>query len=122
MPVRGVRGAITTSKNSQEAILLATKELLEEMIVSNGISKEDITSAFFTTTTDLNAEFPAVAARQLGWTSVPLMCGNEMDVPGSLPMVIRVMLHLNTNQAPEEIQHIYLGKAQSLRPELGREK
>ena len=122
MPVRGVRGAITASENSQEAILSATKELLEEMIVSNKIQKEDVASAFFTTTIDLNAEFPAVAARQLGWTTVPLMCGNEMNVPGSLQKVIRVMLHLNTDQNPEDIQHIYLGKAQSLRPELSRDK
>ena len=122
MPVRGVRGAITASENSKESILSATKKLLEEMIVSNKIQKNDIASAFFTTTTDLNAEFPAVAARQLGWTTVPLMCGNEMAVPGSLQKVIRVMLHLNTDQNPEDIQHIYLGEAQSLRPELGRDK
>ena len=122
MPVRGVRGAITAWENSKEAILSATKKLLEEMIVSNKIQKNDIASAFFTTTTDLNAEFPAVAARQLGWTTVPLMCGNEMAVPGSLQKVIRVMLHLNTDQNPEDIQHIYLGEAQSLRPELGRDK
>tara|TARA_B100000029_G_scaffold515615_1_gene623542 strand:+ start:3595 stop:3963 length:369 start_codon:yes stop_codon:yes gene_type:complete len=122
MPVRGVRGAITASENSKEAILSATKKLLEEMIISNKIQKNDIASAFFTTTTDLDAEFPAVAARQLGWTMVPLMCGNEMAVPGSLQKVIRVMLHLNTDQNPEDIQHIYLGKAQSLRPELGRDK
>tara|TARA_B100000686_G_scaffold327045_1_gene385545 strand:+ start:152 stop:520 length:369 start_codon:yes stop_codon:yes gene_type:complete len=122
MPVRGVRGAITASENSKEAILSATKKLLEKMIVSNKIQKNDIASAFFTTTTDLNAEFPAVAARQLGWTTVPLMCGNEMAVPGSLQKVIRVMLHLNTDQSPEDIQHIYLGEAQSLRPELGRDK
>lgn len=122
MPVRGVRGAITASENSKESILSATKKLLEEMIVSNKIQKNDIASAFFTTTTDLNAEFPAVAARQLGWTTVPLMCGNEMAVPGSLQKVIRVMLHLNTDQSPEDIQHIYLGEAQSLRPELGRDK
>tara|TARA_B100001750_G_C15517378_1_gene608390 strand:- start:961 stop:1329 length:369 start_codon:yes stop_codon:yes gene_type:complete len=122
MPVRGVRGAITASENSKEAILSATKKLLEEMIVSNKIQKNDIASAFFTTTTDLNTEFPAVAARQLGWTTVPLMCGNEMAVPGSLQKVIRVMLHLNTDQSPEDIQHIYLGEAQSLRPELGRDK
>ena len=122
MPVRGVRGAITASENSKEAILSATKKLLEEMIVSNKIQKNDIASAFFTTTTDLNAEFPAVAARQLGWTTVPQMCGNEMAVPGSLQKVIRVMLHLNTDQSPEDIQHIYLGEAQSLRPELGRDK
>jgi len=122
MPVRGIRGAITASENSKETILSATKKLLEEMIVSNKIQKNDIASAFFTTTTDLNAEFPAVAARQLGWTTVPLMCGNEMAVPGSLQKVIRVMLHLNTDQNPEDIQHIYLGEAQSLRPELGRDK
>ena len=122
MPVRGVRGAITASENSKESILSATKKLLEEMIVSNKIQKNDIASAFFTTTTDLNAEFPAVAALQLGWTTVPLMCGNEMAVPGSLQKVIRVMLHLNTDQNPEDIQHIYLGEAQSLRHELGRDK
>ena len=122
MPVRGVRGAITASENSKESILSATKKLLEEIIGYNKIQKNAIASAFFTTTTDLNAEFPAVAARQLGWTTVPLMCGNEMAVPGSLQKVIRVMLHLNTDQSPEDIQNIYLGEAQSLRPELGRDK
>ncbi len=119
MPVRGIRGAITVGKNAREAILDATRELLETMVEANSVEADDVASAHFTTTPDLNAEFPAVAARQsLGWTHVPLMCGHEMNVPGSLPMCVRILLHVNTNVGPHDIEHIYLRGAKALRSDL----
>ena len=118
MPVRGIRGAITATANTRDAILEATTELIEEMVAANGFDPDDVASAHFTTTADLNAEFPAVAARALGWTYVPLMCGHEMNVPGSLPQCIRILLHVNTSVEPHDIKHIYLRGARALRPEL----
>ncbi len=117
---RGVRGATTARENSRAAILDATRVLLQQMIAANGIHADDVASALFTTTTDLNAEFPAIAARQLGWTNVALMCGHEMNVPGSLPMCIRVLLHWNTTRTAREIIHIYTNGAEVLRPELAQ--
>ena len=118
MPVRGVRGATSVSKNTREEIIEATRELLEMMIEVNGIDGEDVASAWFTTTPDVNAEFPAVAARQLGWTYVPLMCGHEMTVPGSLPLCVRILLHVNTDKGTHDIRHVYLREARRLRPDL----
>jgi len=89
------------------------------MVEANGVRTEDIASAFFTTTPDLTAEFPAVAAREMGWTHVALMCGHEMSVPGSLPMCLRVLLHVNTDKSQGEIVHVYLRGARALRPEFG---
>ncbi len=117
MPSRGIRGATTAEANTRESILSNTRELLEAMIAANEIRGEDVACAFLTTTRDLNAEFPAVAARQLGWTEVALLCGHEMDVPGALASVVRVMLVVNTERAPDEIVHVYLKEAQSLRPD-----
>jgi len=105
--------------NTREAILEATRELLTAMVEANQIRVEDIASAIFTTTPDLTAEFPAVAAREMGWTHVALLCGHEMSVPGSLPMCLRVLLHVNTDKRPEEIVHVYLRGARVLRPEFG---
>lgn len=119
MMCRGVRGAITVEENTREAILSATRELLLHMIEANGIRPEDVASVIFTTTRDLNAEFPALAARQLGWRDVALLCGHEMDVPGALPRCIRVLIHWNTTKAADEIRHVYLNEAQNLRPEHG---
>lgn len=119
MMCRGVRGAITVEENTREAILNATRELLLHMIEANGIRPEDVASVIFTTTRDLNAEFPALAARQLGWRDVALLCGHEMDVPGALPRCIRVLIHWNTTKAAHEIRHVYLNEAQNLRPEHG---
>lgn len=100
----------------------ATRELLAEMILRNDIRTEDVASAYFTTTQDLNAEFPAVAARDhFGWTNVALMCGHEMSVPGSLPMCVRILLHVNTQRGQDEIFHVYLRGAAALRPELARQ-
>lgn len=115
---RGVRGATTVAANSPQAILEATSELLTTMIVANQIRAEDVVSAFFTTTPDLTAEFPAVAARNLGWTEVPLLCGHEMNVPGSLPMCLRILLHINTDKGRNEIKHVYLRGARVLRPDI----
>ena len=118
MPVRGIRGATTVSSNSKDEIIEAARELLSAMIDANGIDPDDVASAFFTTTPDLNAEFPAVAARQMGWTFVPLLCGHEMAVPGSLPQCLRILLHLNTEKGAHDVTHIYIRGARTLRPDL----
>lgn len=114
---RGVRGATTCAEDSEEAILAATRELLYTMIRANGIDPFDVASAHFTTTTDLRATYPAFAARQLGWFDVALLCGHEMDVPGSLPRCIRILIHWNTTTHPADIKHVYLHEAHSLRPD-----
>lgn len=118
MAVRAVRGAITVSDNTKELILKGTKELLVEIIERNSLDNTDIISAIFTVTQDLNATFPAVAARQIGWDDIPLMCTNEIDVPGSLEKCIRVLIHINTEKSKMEINHVYLKGAQILRPDL----
>ena len=117
MRCRGVRGAITVDANTPELILEATTELLQEIMRANDLSVEDVASAFFTTTRDLNAEFPAVAANRLGFTEIALLCGHEMDVPGSLPMCLRVLLHVNTEKGPNQLVHPYLRGAKVLRPD-----
>jgi chorismate mutase len=118
MPCRGVRGATTVEANTSPGILRSTLELLALMIRQNGIRQEDVASAIFTTTTDLDAEFPALAARQLGWLNTALMCGHELDVPGSLPHCIRILLHWNTEKRADEIVHVYIKGAVRLRPDL----
>jgi chorismate mutase len=118
MPCRGVRGATTVASNDREEILTATRQLLALMIRLNGIESSDVASAIFSTTTDLNAEFPALAARQLGWLDVPLLCGHEISVPGSLPLCIRVLLHWNTDKPQSEVEHVYVRDANRLRPDL----
>lgn len=115
MMVRGIRGAITVEENSARAILAATRELLCALVDRNALTLDQIAAAFFTTTPDLNAEFPAVGARQLGWQHVPLICSHEMNVPGALPACIRVLLLVNTDKAPHEIEHVYLREAVNLR-------
>ena len=115
---RGVRGATTVAANSRDEILTATRQLVALMIRRNGIERADVASAIFTTTPDLDAEFPALAARQLGWLDVPLLCGHEMSIPGSLPRCIRVLVHWNTELQQSEIQHIYIRDAVKLRPDL----
>ena len=112
---RGLRGATTVQENSKEAILEAAHELLQELLKANSFQADDVAAAFFTTTQDLNAEFPAVAARQMGWEFVPLICGHEMKVPDSLPQCIRVMILVNTEKRPEEMAHKYLRGAVNLR-------
>ncbi len=117
---RGVRGATTVQENSRDAILQATRQMLALMIRRNRMEASDIASAIFTVTRDVNAEFPALAARQLGWLEVPLLCGYEIEVPGSLPMCIRVLLHWNTSQTQSQIEHIYIHDAIRLRPDLSK--
>ncbi len=113
----GIRGATTAEANTHEAILEATNELLLLLIEANDLQSSDIGSAIFTTTPDLNAEFPAIAARRLGWHDVALMCGHEMSVPGALPLCIRVLVHWNTSKTQSEIKHIYIRGAKNLRPD-----
>lgn len=117
MSVRGIRGATTVEVNEPESILEATAELLTELMQANGLQVDDVASAFFTTTLDLNAEFPAVAARSLGWDDIALLCGHEMNVPGSLPSCLRILLHVNTEKAASQLVHVYLRGASVLRPE-----
>lgn len=114
---RGVRGATTVDSNDKEAILEATREMLYIMIRANGIHPDDVASAVFTTTVDLDATYPALAARQLGWYDVALLCGHEMAVPHGLKSCIRVLIHWNTTAAPQDIFHIYLRDARNLRPD-----
>jgi chorismate mutase len=115
---RGVRGATTVAANTREEILTATRQLVALMVRRNGIESKDVASALFTTTADLDAEFPAQAARQLGWIDVPLLCGHEMSIPGSLPRCIRVLVHWNTELPQSAIQHVYIRDAERLRPDL----
>ena len=116
---RGIRGATTIESNTAEDIQEATTDLLDAMIRLNAIRSEDVVSAIFTTTPEITAAFPALAARDLGWTEVPLLCAHEMNVPGALRGVVRILLHVNTPRAPAEIRHVYLGEARALRPEWG---
>lgn len=118
MACRGVRGATTADANTSEAVLKATRELLALMIRLNDIHPEDVASAMFTTTRDLDAEFPALAARQLGWLNVALLCSYELSISGSLGKCVRILLHWNTEKTSEEIVHVYIKGATRLRPDL----
>jgi len=114
---RGIRGATTADANTRESILEATREMLIRIIEANNLNAADIASAIFSTTHDLNAEFPAVAARELGWLDTALFCTHEMAVPGSLERCIRVLIHWNTTRRADEIVHVYVRGATTLRPE-----
>ena len=119
MSIRGIRGATTVTADEPESILQATRELLEEILNENeGMRPEDVASALFTVTDDLASTFPAQAARQMGWGLVPMMCAREIPVPGSLPRVIRVLVHWNTELKQNEVTHVYLREAVKLRPDL----
>ncbi|HLI68490.1 MAG TPA: chorismate mutase [Ktedonobacteraceae bacterium] len=113
---RGIRGATTVTENTRAEILSATTELLQLIIRQNDLKSEDIVSAIFSLTEDLDAEFPALAARTLGWTEVPLLCAREIPVPGSLGKCIRVLLHVNTTRSQAEMRHVYIRGAVNLRP------
>ena len=115
---RGVRGATTVASNDRDGVLTATRQLLAMMIRLNDIQATDEASAIFSCTHDLNAEFPALAARQLGWLDVPLICTHEVNVPGSLPCCIRILLHWNTTKPQNDIHHVYIKGATKLRPDL----
>jgi len=118
---RGIRGATTTPANTAEEILEATTEMLRMVVRLNDLDPADIASVIFTTTPDLTATFPAIAARAIGWTEVPLMCSHEMDVPGALEQVVRVLLHVNTSRSASDMRHVYLKGAKALRPAWGIE-
>ncbi len=113
-----VRGATRIARNDADRIVSGTEELLRELLSRNALEPERIVSCIFTSTHDLNAEFPAVAARNLGLSRVPLLCGQEVDVPGSMPGVVRVLLHYYAGSGHEP-SHTYLGEAQKLRADLG---
>ena len=116
MTTRGIRGATTVAANDRLEILARTRELLEALIRLNDLRSEDVVSIWFTVTADLDGEFPALAARELGWTDVPLMCAREIPVPGALAKCIRVLITWNTAKAQSEIRHAFLHEARSLRP------
>ena len=119
MAVRGLRGATTVELNVASEILEATRELLQELLSANGITTyEEIVSAVFTTTPDVNAVFPAEAARSLGMSQVPLLCASEIAVPNSMPRCIRILLHVNTDQPQAAMKHVYLREAKRLRPDM----
>lgn len=118
MVVRGIRGAVTVERNSAQDITTATRELLEAIVRENDLNPEDIASAFFTVTGDLDAEFPASAAREMGWKYVPLLCATEIGVPGRLAKCIRILVHVNTTKSQTELKHIYLKEAVHLRTDL----
>ena len=119
MPIRGIRGATTVSADDPELILEATRQLLEEILQQNeAMDPEDVASALFTVTDDLASTFPAQGARQMGWGLVPMLCAREIPVPNSLPRVIRVLVHWNTELKQNEITHVYLREAVKLRPDL----
>jgi chorismate mutase len=112
-----LRGAISVASNDAEAILACTQELMEQLVERNGLTPDDVVSAIFTCTDDLDAEFPAVAARQMGWDRVPLLCTRELAVPGALPRVIRVLLHYYAEEGHIS-RHVYIGEARKLRKDL----
>jgi chorismate mutase len=118
--VRGVRGAITVERDDAALLLDATERLLREIVSENDIHSDDVASALFTLTPDLVSQFPAMAARRMGWTRVPLLNFTEIAVPGGLPRCIRVLLHVNTEKRQDEIVHVYLDGARVLRPDLER--
>jgi chorismate mutase len=119
MSIRGIRGATTVTADEPDLILQATRELLEEILEENkGMQPEDVASAIFTVTDDLTSTFPAQAAREMGWSQVPMLCAREIPVPNSLARVIRVLVHWNTQLAQSQITHVYLREAVKLRPDL----
>jgi chorismate mutase len=120
MQCRGVRGATTVEANTRDEILTNTRQLLALMIRANQIEPEDVASAMFSVTSDLDAEFPALAARQLGWLDVPLLCTYEVDVPGSLRRCVRILIHWNTETPQHQIRHVYIKEATRLRPDLSK--
>ena len=122
MPVRGIRGATTAGANTAEAIVEATRELLSELERLNEIDPEEVAFCYLTTTPDLDAEFPALAARQLGWVDVPLLCGHDMNVPlpnpRAVPRCIRILLLYNTPKRQAEMRHAYLHGAEAIKTDL----
>ena len=122
MTCRGVRGATSVDANDERMIIKATRALLERVVSVNGIEPEEIASVVFTSTSDLDASYPARAAREIGWNAVPLLCMQEMSVRGSLPRCVRVLIMWNTDTPSERIKHVYLGAAAALRPDLANKE
>ena len=120
MTVRAIRGAVQVEANDRDAILDGTTELVSEVVARNDLSTDDVISVLFTMTPDLTAEFPALAARKLGFHDVPLICATEIPVPGAMPRVVRLMAHVETSRARAEIQHVYLRGAAALRLDIAQ--
>ena len=121
MTVRGLRGATTVENDEEQAVLKATEALAEAIAAANGIRPDEIVSVLISTTLDIKSTFPAKAVRTIeGWKYVPVMCTHEMDVPGSMPLCIRILMHVNTEIAQKDIKHIYHNNAVNLRPDLQR--
>ncbi|MDQ1746307.1 MAG: chorismate mutase [Frankiaceae bacterium] len=120
MAVRAVRGAIQLDADDRDAIIEATAELVRAVLERNGLDPDDLISVVFTATPDLTAEFPAYAARAIGITDVPFLCATEIDVPGSMPRVVRLLAHVETGRSREELRHVYLRGAAALRTDLPR--
>ncbi len=118
MRTRGIRGAVTIPADEPEEIAAAARRLLTEIVARNDLELEDVASVLFTLTPDIRSAFPALAARDMGWTHVPMLHSTEIDVPGALGRCIRVLVHANTAKSMMEIEHVYLGEAASLRPDL----
>ena len=121
MKVRGIRGAITVTEDTEKAIITATTELLNEIIAANGLEEDNVASVTFSLTPDLNSAFPAVAARELGWDNVALFCCQELAINDALDRCIRILIHYNTDKKLAELNHIYLKDAKKLRPDLAEE-
>jgi chorismate mutase len=121
MACRGIRGASSVDANDADTIIAATRGLLERIVSANDLSVHDVASVIFTATPDLDAAYPARAAREMGWVCVPLLCMQEMVVAGSLPRCVRVLVLWNTDRSPDQIRHVYLGRARALRPDLVEE-
>jgi chorismate mutase len=120
MTVRGIRGAVTVERDEPGLLLDATERLLRTIVAENAFEPDDVASALFTLTPDLRSQFPAAAARRMGWTLVPLLNFTEIGVPGGLERVVRVLVHLNTEKSARDIVHVYLDGARVLRPDLTR--
>ena len=118
MRVRAARGAIVVSNDDVETVLESTRKLLGEMIASNEVEDDDLVSILFTATDDLRSAFPAEAARRMGLGRIPLLCASEIPVEGSMPSVVRVLMHFHTDRAMNDIAHIYLDGAESLRDDI----
>lgn len=122
MECRGIRGAIDVGSNDEETIVAATRRLLERIVEANGVRSDEVACAFFTSTPDLDAAYPARAAREMGWAHIPLMCMQEATIADSIPRCIRVLILWNTDRGPDELRHVYLDGAQALRPDLAEGK
>jgi chorismate mutase len=120
VPVRAIRGAVQVDADDREAILEGTAELVGEVMARNDLVPDDVISVLFTVTPDLTAEFPALAARKIGFHDVPLLCATEIPVPGALPRVVRLMMHVETSRSRGEVQHVYLRGAAALRLDIAQ--